>query len=300
MNYVLRNLFDPSEVETVGQRVQSLLFELVVAARAVYELWSWTDIIPNQKQVLEPTGIGRFIDVSFMLWAPWPSRLNALVCAALLLLGITRRFSGAYALAFFSFALQYSARFCLGKQQHSTNMLGMALLALAISHLAFKREDLRRKAALGLTVALFTIGYGYAAWNKLHARGFSWARGKNLLLWIHEKRIDSISGGGSFRPNWLQKLAMQDMRFATTMLAFGLLSEMSALLMWWRPARRWVMLALAGMHIGISIVMNIHFKPSVLILLALALPVAEVVDYARARSRRASAPGEVVEPASAP
>jgi hypothetical protein len=63
--------------------------------------------------------------------------------------------------------------------------------------------------------------------------------------------------------------------------------------MWWRPARRWVMLALAGMHMGIAVVMNIHFMPSVLMLLALGLPVAEVVDRLRSGGRARAAPEPV-------
>lgn len=285
MSFFLRQLFDPDEPETSGQRVQALVFESVLAARALYDLWSWAEIIPHQTAILAPTSIGEYLDVSFMLLNPWLPKLNAVLCMIFLISGITRRFSAAYACAFLSFAVQYAARFGLGKTQHATNMMGMAMLALAVSHLAFKREDLRRKAALGLIVAMFSVGYLLAAGSKLHARGLRWVRGENLWLWIREKRIDDISGGGRGGLNWLQNLALKNVHFATALLTFGLLSELSALLMWWRPARRWVMLSLAGMHLGIALVMKIYFTPNVLLLLALSLPVAEVVDRARSAGK---------------
>ncbi len=291
MNFFIRELFDPSEPESEGQRVQGLVFELVVAARAVYDAWGWTRIIPGQTEILKPTGIGRYIDVSFMLGSPIVSQLNAIFCALMLLLGLTRRFRGAYALALFSFALQYSARFGLGKAQHSTSMMGMALLALAVSHLAYERADLRRKAAIGLTVALFSVGYLFAAGSKLWTTGPGWVKGSHLRLWLHGQQLDTLSASGLHQPNWMQALALSNVRVATAFLTFGLLTELAALVMWWRPARRWVMLALACMHIGISFVMNIHFVPSVLILLALGLPLAELVDRLRAGTRAPAAPG---------
>lgn len=289
MSYFWRQLFDPEELESLGQRVQFALFELVVLVRANLELWRWAEIIPNQPGVPKPSGIARYIDVSFLLQGT-AAQINAALCGALLLLGISGRVRGAYALAFGSFALQYAARFGLGKVQHGTNMLGMALLALAIAELAYRDVRLRRKAALGLVVVMFSIGYMFAAYAKLSATGLRWVRGQNLWLWIEQKRIDTLSAAGHAELNTLQALAVRSKPLATFFLCLGLVSESAAMLMWWRPARRWVMLALAAMHMGISLVMNIHFTASVLILLAFGLPVAEIVDALRARWSASRAP----------
>jgi hypothetical protein len=135
---------------------------------------------------------------------------------------------------------------------------------------------------------MFSMAYMFAASSKLQMRGIGWARGKNLWLWIHEKRIDGMSAGGNANLNALQQLALSSRKMATSLLSFGLLSELAGgLLMWWRPARRWVMLSLAGMHLGIAVVMQIYFTPTVLLLLSLGLPIPEAVDRLLAwRARR--------------
>jgi hypothetical protein len=283
VSYFYRQLFDPDAADSLGQRVQFLALELVLLVRAQYDLWAWAKIIPHQPAITAPSGIGHFIDVSFMLRDPLYAQVNAVLCGILMSLGILRRFSAAYALAFLSLAIQCAARYGLGKVQHGATMLGMALVALGIAHLAFKREDLRRKASIGLLVTLISLAYIFASGSKLYASGYRWANGRNLWLWIHQKRIDSISAGGDAALNWLQELSLKSKLFATLQLSFGLLAELSGWVLWWRPVRRWAMLSLAAMHFGISLVMKIFFIPSVLILLALALPIAELVDFVRAR-----------------
>ena len=283
LSYFFRQLFDPDEAETAGQRLQFLLLEILVVVRSQYELWTWAQIIPNQPAITVPAGVGHYLDVSFMLRDPLYSQLNAVLCGLLMLLGLTRRIRAGYALAFLSLSVQFAARYGLGKVQHGATMLGMAVLALAIAHLSFRREDLRRKAAVGLLVTMISVGYIFAGTNKLIARGLRWVQGENLWLWVRQKQTDTLSAAGVAKLNFFQRLTLKSVHFATLQLCFGLLSELSALIMWWRPARRWVMLCLAGMHLGISRVMNIHFTPSVLILLCLGLPIAELVDWLRAK-----------------
>ena len=298
-DYFIRQLFDPEEVESAGQRFQFLLLEILVAVRAQYELWTWAEIIPNQPAITVPAAIGHYLDVSFMLRDPLYAQVNALLCGLFMLLGLTRRLRAGYALAFLSLSVQFAARYGLGKVQHGATMLGMAVLALAVAHLAFKREDLRRKAALGLLVTMISVGYIFAGTNKLRATGLRWVRGEHLWLWIRQKQIDTLSAAGHGKLNFLQSITLKSSVFATLQLCFGLLSELAAVILWWRPARRWVMLCLAGMHFGISRVMNIHFTPSILILLCLALPIAEVFDWLRAKPAKGTpqAPPSTPEPA---
>lgn len=289
-----RELFDPTEPETHGQRIQSLVFELVVVVRSQYDLWKWTEIIPNQPGIRKATGIARYVDMSFMLDEAM-CKSTALLSGVFMVLGLTQRFRFGYLLALLCFHAQYVARFCLGKTQHSTNMMGFALLALAVAHLAYREPVLRRKAAHGLTVLLFSAGYSLAALAKLRSQGLGWADGHNLWMWIREKRVDSLAAAGKVRLGWLQRRIIEHVHLATFFLAGGLLAESSALFLWWRRTRRWILLALAGMHIGIAYVMNILFVPNVLILLALALPIAELVDWFDARKARPLRGGQVVD-----
>jgi hypothetical protein len=277
-----RELFDPAEPESYGQRVQSFAFELVVILRAQYDLWLWTAIIPLQPGIPKPSGIARFVDVSFMIDAFAP-RANAVVSGVFMLLGLTQRFRYGYLLAFLTFHLQYVARFGLGKVQHSTNMMGFALLALGIAHIAYNDPVLRRKASVGLTVLLISAGYALAAYAKLRAKGLRWVDGHHLWMWVREKRLDTLAASSRPQVNFIQKLVLKNVHVATFFLAGGLLAESASVLLWWRRARRYIMLALAAMHLGIAEVMKIHFVPNVLILLALGLPIAELVDYVRAR-----------------
>jgi hypothetical protein len=73
---------------------------------------------------------------------------------------------------------------------------------------------------------------------------------------------------------------------ATALLAGGLLAELAACLLWWRPVRRTIMLALVGMHLGIALVMRITFLGNICLLLLLALPIAELVDRSLGRRRQ--------------
>lgn len=282
-----RELFDPSEPESYGQRVQSVVFELVVILRAQYELWTWTDIIPLQPGIPKPLGIGRFVDVSFMIDS-FACKANAALAGVFLLLGFFQRFRYGYLLAFLSFHLQYVARFGLGKGQHSTCALGFALLALSLAHVAYSDPALRRKASVGLTVVLFGMAYGLAAFAKLRATGLRWVDGHNLWLWVREKRIDVIAASGRPQMNLLQKLVLKNVPLSTFFLTGGLFLETAAVLLWWRPVRRWIMVGLAAMHLGIAQVMKIHFVPNVMILLSLGLPISNAVDALRARRREPS------------
>jgi hypothetical protein len=285
-----RELFDPDEPESYGQRIQALVFELVVVLRAEFELWNWSKIIPSQPGIPEPTGLAKLVDLTFML-NDFAAKANTALVGVFLLLGLTQRLRAGYLLAFVGFHLQYVVRFGLGKLQHSTNMLGFALLALAAAHLAYTDPVLRRKASTGLTVLLMSAGYMLAAFSKWRSQGLRWADGHNLWLWVREKRIDTLSAAGSPQLNAVQRLVLKNVYLATFFLAGGLLTETASSLMWWRRCRRWVMLALAGMHLGISAVMNIQFTANVLILLSLALPIAELVDFLRARRAAAARPG---------
>ena len=97
-------------------------------------------------------------------------------------------------------------------------------------------------------------------------------------MWINEKAMDEVARDGTVELNWLQQLAMDYWWLATAFLAFGLITEALAWLVWFRKTRYVAMWAVMGLHIGIWIVMDILFKLSVYEVLLLGLPWALWID----------------------
>jgi hypothetical protein len=273
----VQQVFDAQQPDSLGQRVQGLVFELALLRGVFDDLWVWTQILPGLPKLAAPVGVAQFTDISFMLTAPW-ARTNAILIALLCLLGFLRVFRWGYLLAVAPYHLHYAARYCMGKTGHASNVLAFALLALGVAHLAYRDPALRRRAAFGLTMVLLSIGYTWAAVLKLSAAGIAWADGHHLWLWLQEKWVDRASELGFKRANLLQRWTRQSWTFATMQLSFGLLAESLSSLMLVRRCRRVVLLALAAMHLGILWSMQIAFLNNVYLLLAMGLPIAELVD----------------------
>ena len=127
----------------------------------------------------------------------------------------------------------------------------------------------------------FFIGLGYtsAALCKLVATGPTWPAGRHLWMWIQERTVDTFSLTGTVDYNWLQQLALDYGLIATAILTFGLLVEFFAFLMWFKRFRPAIMTLLAGMHIGIMMVMKLAFNANTLVLLLLAFSWATLIDY---------------------
>ncbi|MDZ7694352.1 MAG: hypothetical protein U5K69_25055 [Balneolaceae bacterium] len=68
-----------------------------------------------------------------------------------------------------------------------------------------------------------------------------------------------LSAYGSFSPNWVQKLALNNWGIATIMLTGSLIAEASAFLMWWKSYRPHIFAIILGLHLGIDLIMNILF-----------------------------------------
>ena len=279
---LIENLFGFDRAETTGQRVFFRAFELFVALATVYLAWSWGRYTLRLSDVVLPLGLARYLDISFMFGNSLPL-WNAAAISVLVTLGFFRtpRLERvAYALAFVLLLFQYAARYSLGEIPHSANMLGMALLGVALGFGAFGINTAARRFALGITYFYIGLGYSLAAWSKLIATGPLWVDGRHLWLWIYEKAIDSMAKTGSFDLNWVQELLLQSRLLATAFLAFGLLCEFLAFLVWWRRFRLPVMMGILALHIGIYYTMNILFRLSMVELVLLALPWAAWIDAA--------------------
>lgn len=271
------NLFDFDRTETSGEVVFGRLFELFVAYFTVRLAWEWGQYITRISDVVLPLGIANYIDVSFMFGNALPL-VNAVLITALAVIGFVRLTRYAYLAAFLLLHLQFATRFSLGEIPHSSNVLGMTLLGLALAVVLFDAERLRRRFTLGFTYFFVGLGYTSAAFCKLIGTGLTWPDGRHLWMWIYEKDVDAFAKTGLLEHNGLQALALSDHTVATVMLAGSLLAELLAISMWWKRFRAPMVLAVIGLHVGIYFVMGIMFKITLLELILLALPWAVWID----------------------
>ena len=280
-----RELFSDFAADTTGTHVYFRGLELFLLVYTVYFCWTWGGYIQqNISSVLLPLGLANYIDVSFM-FAHNMALLNAALVGVLGLVGFFRLWRPAYLLALFAFHLQYVARYSLGEISHGSNLVGMGVLGLGLALLFFQNEEHRRRFTFGFLYFFIGLGYTSAAACKLIGTGITWPDGRHLLMWIAERKVDTLSKFGAFEPSFLQEMTLQDYRFGTLFLVFGLLTEAISFLMWWRKLRYVVVLLVIGMHIGIFLTMNIFFHASTYLLLLLGLPWHRIIDAVLERSR---------------
>jgi hypothetical protein len=273
----LAPIVDFDAPETPGERVQALVFEATAVALAMLALWRWVGPTSRTSVILAPLGVARHLDLSFMLDARWAG-LNALLASACFALGLSHRMRFAHLAGVALFHVAYAARFCLGKTDHGSNLIALSLLSLGLAAALFPDPKHRRRAALGFTLLLFGIAYTSAAICKLRASGLLWVDGHHLWLWIAEKSVDTTSIYGAMHLNFVQRAVLGSAGLGTVMLSAGLATELFAWTMWMKGPRRWVLFGLALMHLGIDLAMNISFAANQLLLLALALPIAELTE----------------------
>lgn len=273
-----RELFDYDRPETRGEVLLFKLFECFLVVVAVYLAWSWGFYIRRLNAVVLPLGIAQYVDIARLYGTPIPL-INAGLITLLAGLGFFRATRFAYLGCFLLLHVQFATRFTLGAIPHSSNMLGMTLLGLALAMLVFDDALHQRRFTLGFTYFFVGLGYTLAGFSKLIGTGLMWADGRHLWMWVHEKGIDVLSKTGALDYNALQELVLQYYPVATAFLAFGLLTELLAFLMWWRRLRTPVILAVLGLHVGIYLVMSIMFYLSVIELLFLGFPWAVWIDW---------------------
>lgn len=271
------NLFDFDREETPGEIIFFRLFELFVIAGTIYLAWSWGQYIVRISDIVLPLGIAIYVNVSFMFGNTLPL-INAGIISALTIAGFLRLSRYAYFVAFLLLHLQFVSRFVLGEIPHSSNVLGMTLLGIGLTMMFFQNPRIRRRFTLGFTYFFIGLGYTSAAFCKFIGTGLHWADGRHLWLWIHEKGIDAFALTGSLEFNALQEVALGSFAVATLFLLVGLISELFAFLMWWRPLRTPLVLAVIGLHIGIYWTMNIMFTLTFMQLILLALPWGNWID----------------------
>lgn len=289
MNRVLaalsRNLFGFERPDAPGERLFARAVEALVVLSCVDHVWKWAFYIERLTDVVLPLGIANYVDVRFMYGNALPYALAAVV-TALAAAGFARVARWPYLAAFALLHLQYAARDVFGEISHSSNLVAMGLLGFALAAFAFGDERARRRFALGFLLFFVGFAYSIAAVCKLAGTGITWPDGLHLWMWVTEKGIDTQAQFGAADPNFFQRLLLSSRPLATVFLVGGLLTEAAGFLVWFRRTRTPALLAIAGLHAGIKVVMGILFLHSTLLVLLLALGPYAAAWAERAWARR--------------
>lgn len=274
----LQPFFDFDRSETRGSRLHAQLFELFLLQYAVFWAWEWGLFIRKIPAVVAPQGLGRHLDLSFVLGNSVALGNAACLTLAAVLVAIGRFRRVALPLLVLLFHVQYVARHSLGKVSHGSHYVGMGLVMLAVAAWRFPSPAARRCFALGATLFFMGIGYSLAALSKLVTSGLAWVNGRHLWLWISEKAVDQLSDVGFVELNPLQRLCLEHQGLATAFLGLGLLTELFGFLLWFAHTRVVVTLALVGLHLGIFWTLGILFDTFIYQLVLLGLPWPRLLD----------------------
>jgi hypothetical protein len=281
MKTLLRNLFDFEREDTFGERLFFRIFEAIVLYFILTFAWEWGFYILKIGDVVLPLGIANHLDVSFMFGHKL-SLLNAAAITGMMAMGFFRLWRFGYLAALLLLHLQYAARYSLGEISHGSNVMGMALLAMALGAVFFAGRRHARRFTFGFLYFFLGLGYVLAAGSKLIGTGPGWVDGRHLWMWIAERTVDTFSLTGVVEHNWFQLLVLDFFSVATMILTFGLLTEFFAFLMWFRRTRPWIMTLLIMMHLGVLLTMKINFPANTVLLILLAYPWGLWLDRGRA------------------
>lgn len=272
MSTLYENLFQPEKKLNVSHYIFFKLFEFFVLYNTIYLVWYWGFYTLKITDVILPLGLAQYIDISFMHGNTLPL-WNAGIVTALVTAAFFRiKTKWVYPTAFLLLHLQYVARFSIGEIPHSANLIGFSVLCFALGMFFFDKEEDRYKFIIGSIIFFAGLGYTSAAISKLIGTGVNWVDGRHLWLWIGEKGTDILSREGAFTPNMLQNLALSSIPVATMILLVGLLTEFFGFLLWFRKTRIYIVTALIGMHIGITLSMNIRFDVFIMELILIGYP----------------------------
>jgi hypothetical protein len=276
----LQQLFGFDRAESRGSRVHAKLFELFLLQYAVRWAWEWGLFIRKIPAVVAPQGLGRHLDLSFMVGNSLALGNAACLTLAAALVAAGRFRRAMLPIFVLLFHLQYVTRHSLGKVSHGSHYVGIGLLMLALAAWCFPSPAARRRFALGASLFFMGAGYSLAAFSKLGASGVAWVDGRHLWLWIGEKSIDQLSELGVVELNALQRLCLEHHGLATVFSSLGLLTELLGFLLWFARSRVVISLALIGLHLGIFWALGILFDTFIYQLVLLGFPWPQLLDRA--------------------
>lgn len=272
-------LFEPNRPLSSGEQIFFKIFELFILIYTIKYAWEWgvyTQL--RNTEVVLPLGIANYIDISILF--KWNLALiNAAVITLLSSIAFTRMgYKWFYLVVIVLLHIQYVARFSQGEIPHSMNLIGMSVLCFAVGAIWFPDKKQMPRFVLGSVIFFIGLGYTSAFFAKLIGTGIYWFDGRHLWLWISEKSIDVYSTIGYYEPNFLQELALTYLPVASVILLIGWLTELIGFTLWWKKLRPYTTLLLIGMHIGITMTMNIRFDAFVMQLILIGFPWYLLID----------------------
>ncbi|PIB37607.1 hypothetical protein BFP72_17090 [Reichenbachiella sp. 5M10] len=234
--------------------------------------WFWANYTLKIQDVVLPLGIAEHIDISFMHGNMLPLYVAGVMSLTCVLAFFRIGPSWLYLLSALLLHLLYAGRFSIGEIPHSSNFVGLSILATGVGFVVYKDPDNRIPIVMGLV--LFFVGFGYttAAFSKLIATGFNWVDGRHLWMWMTEKSVDNLSKYGVHEYNFLQKWAFISIPVAMLSLIVGIGTEFFGFLLWFRKTRPFMAILVMGMHVGIFMTMNIWFGKFMMELIIIGFP----------------------------
>lgn len=280
-------LFEPGRDQTPGEVIFFKLFELFVIYYTIRFAWEWgiyTEF--RNTEVVLALGLANYIDIS-IFFDNYLAIINAGFITIISIASFFRLgFRWQYMLVMVLLHVQYVARFSQGEIPHSQNLIGMAVLCFAIGAIFFPDKRQMPRFVMGSIIFFIGLGYTSAFFAKLIGTGINWYDGRHLWLWISEKSIDILSREGVYNPNFLQSMALQSTAVASVILLIGWLTELIGFTIWWEKLRPFTTTLLIGMHIGITMTMNIRFDAFVIQLFLIGFPWYILIDrYIRTTPR---------------
>ncbi|NBC64272.1 MAG: hypothetical protein GVY07_01245 [Bacteroidetes bacterium] len=272
-------LFEPGRDQTPGEVIFFKVFELFVLYYTIQFAWDWGIYTETRNnEVVLPLGIAKYIDIS-IFFSSYFAIINAVFITILGVASYFRLgFKWQYMVVMILLHFQYVARFSQGEIPHSQNLIGMSVLCFAIGAIFFPDKKQMPRFVIGAIVFFIGLGYTSAFFAKIIGTGINWYDGRHLWLWIGEKSIDILSREGVYSPNFLQSMALKSTAVASAILLIGWFTELIGFTMWFKKIRPFTTLMLIGMHMGITMTMNIRFDAFVIELILIGFPWYLLID----------------------
>lgn len=265
-------LFETERPFIPGELLFYKLFELFIMFWVVRLSWEWSFYTLRNSDVVLPLGLANYLDVSLLFGNSLPFVLAAVITLLTLLSFFRIGFRWQYLLVLLLLHILHVTRYSQGEIPHSPNLIGMTLLCFGLAIWFFDKPEQRWRFTFGSMIFFIGLGYTSAAFSKMIGTGPTWADGHHLWLWIGEKGTDILSREGVFEANFIQEMALQSAGIATLYLLIGWITELAGFTMWFPRLRPWIVAATIGMHLGITLTMNIRFDLFVMQLVLIGFP----------------------------
>ncbi|WP_234573096.1 hypothetical protein [Rhodohalobacter sp. 614A] len=272
-------LFEPNRSVSPGELWFFKFFELFIVSYVIKYAWEWGFYAQLRNfEVVLPLGLANYIDVSLF----FQNQLALVVAGLITVFAVLAFFrlgtKWMYPLVMFLLHMQYVIRFSQGEIPHSSNLIGMAVFCFTIGAIFFPGKKQMPRFVMGSIIFFVGLGYTSSFIAKMIGTGIHWFDGRHLWLWISEKSIDILSREGVYSPNFLQQMALKSTAIASVILLFGWFTEMIGVTLWWKKLRPYTVTLIIGMHLGITMTMNIRFDAFVIQLILIGYPWYKLLD----------------------